>query len=84
MAFLKAATASQANCLVVDEQLGDMSGVEMARQLATNGFKVPIIFMTALEGERIRRQAAAVGGVAFLRKPFSAQLLIDAIIKAIG
>ena len=56
----------------------------MAHQLAMDGFKFPIIFMTGLNDEVIRRQAADVGGIAFLLKPFPAKLLMDAIKFAIG
>jgi FixJ family two-component response regulator len=83
-AFLNAAATSKATCLVVDVQLGNISGVELARQLAADSFKYPIIFMTALEDERIQSQAEAVGAVAYLGKPFQPNLLIEAITKAIG
>ena len=78
------APTSNANCLVVDIQLGDISGVELAHQLAADGFRFPIIFMTGLDDELVRSQAAAAGGVAFLHKPFSAQILNDAVRTAIG
>jgi FixJ family two-component response regulator len=82
--FLTCASTSKATCLVVDIQLGDISGVELAHQLAADGFAYPIIFMTGLDDEVIRRQAVAAGGVAFLRKPFPAKMLFDAIKKAAG
>ena len=82
--FLVCASTSKATCLLVDIQLGDISGIELPRQLATNGFKFPIIFMSGLNDEVIRRQAADAGGIAFLRKPFLATVLIDAIKLAIG
>ncbi len=82
--FLVCASTSNANCLVVDIQLGDISGVELAHQLAADGIRVPVIFMTGLDDELVRSQAAAAGGVAFLRKPFSAQILNDAVRTAIG
>jgi FixJ family two-component response regulator len=83
-AFLNAVATSRASCLVVDIQLGDISGVELAHQLAADGFTHPIIFMTGLNDDRVRYQAAAAGGIAFLDKPFPAKMLIDAIKKAIG
>jgi FixJ family two-component response regulator len=83
-AFLRTAADSKASCLVVDIQLGDISGVELGRQLAEAGYKFPIIFMTAHDGETIRRQATELGCVAYLRKPFAADLLIEAIVKSIG
>jgi FixJ family two-component response regulator len=83
-AFLDAATKSEATCLVVDIQLGDISGLEMGRQLVAAGCKFPIIFMTACGDETIHSQAMEFGCVAYLLKPFSAKLLVEAIVKAIG
>ena len=83
-AFLRTAADSKANCLVLDIQLGDMSGVILARRLAETGLKFPIIFMTAVDDPEIRSQVAQLGCITCLRKPFSADLLIEAIVKAIG
>jgi FixJ family two-component response regulator len=83
-AFLDAAMRSEASCLIVDIQLGDISGVELGHQLAVTGFKFPIIFMTASEDDTTRRRAMQLGCVAYLRKPFPADELIDAVVKAIG
>jgi len=77
----------QAACLVVDIQLGDISGVEMVRRLSATGFTFPIIFITFITGsqdELHRRQAMDVGCVAFLLKPFPADSLIEAIRRAIS
>ena len=82
--FLTCASTSKATCLVVDIQLGDISGVELANQLVADGYTYPIIFMTGLDDELIRKQADAAGGVAFLHKPFPARMLFDAIEKALG
>ena len=81
--FLASAPACQARCLLVDIQLGDLSGVELARQLTANGFKFPIIFMSGHDDVTIEIQAIAAGGIAFLRKPFPAKMLIDAIKRAV-
>ena len=80
--FLARASTCRASCLLVDIELGDLSGVELARQLAADGFKFPIIFMTGRDDAMIESQAIAAGGIAFLRKPFPAKILIDAIKKA--
>jgi FixJ family two-component response regulator len=83
-AFLARASTCRALCLIVDIHLGDITGVELAHQLAADGFKFPIIFMTGRRDASIERQVFAVGGVAFLHKPFPAATLIDAIKKAAG
>jgi FixJ family two-component response regulator len=82
--FLTCASTCQATCLIIDIQLGDISGVELANQLTADGYTYPIIFMTGLDDTTIRNQADAAGGVAFLHKPFPAKLLVDAIEKAVG
>ena len=82
--FLTCASTSKATCLVVDVEMGDISGIELAHQLVAEGFTYPIIFMTGLDDEVIQGQATAAGGVAFLRKPFPAKLLFEALEKAVG
>ena len=82
--FLIAATASKATCLVVDIQLGDISGVELVRQLYATGFRRPVIFMTGSRDEVIREQAMDLGCVSYLRKPFPASQLLKDILRAIG
>ncbi len=82
--FLICASTSKANFLVIDIQLGGITGVQLAHQLAAQGFKFPIIFMTGCDDEKLVCQTAEAGGVALLRKPFPAKLLVDAIKKAMG
>ena len=82
--FLTFAAKCRATCLLVDIQLGDITGVELARQLTAEGYKFPVIFMTAQSDVAVERKAAAAGGIAFLRKPFPATTLMDAIKKAAG
>jgi FixJ family two-component response regulator len=82
-AFLDAAPASEAGCLVVDIQLGGVSGLEMGRRLMARGHTFPIIFMTACDDDTIHRQASEFGCIAYLKKPFSPGLLIEAIVRAI-
>jgi FixJ family two-component response regulator len=82
--FVRAATTTGASCIVIDIQLGDTSGIELARHLSATGFTFPVIFMTGSLEERHRRQALDFGCVAYLHKPFPAVQLINAITKAIG
>ena len=77
--FLDAAMITEAIGLIVDIQLGGSCGIDFARQLVNSGFGLPIIFMTADDNESVKGQAMDVGCVAFLRKPFSADLLIAAL-----
>jgi FixJ family two-component response regulator len=77
--FLKSAASCEATCLVVDIHLGGISGIDLKRRLASSGSNLPVIFMTAVDNEATRQDALDAGCVAYLRKPFLAKLLIDAI-----
>lgn len=83
-AFIKAAMRSKAACLVVDLQLGDISGVELGRHLSAMGFTFPVIFMTGSADALLRKQAMDFGCIAYLQKPFRANELAAAITEAIG
>ena len=80
--FLDRGAAGQVDCLLLDIDLGGMSGIELRRQLKASGSELPVIFMTALDDEAVRAEAQKAGCVAFLRKPFLARHLIDAIENA--
>jgi FixJ family two-component response regulator len=76
---LEGGNQCDAACLVVDIHLSGISGIDLKRRLTSSGSDFPVIFMTAVESEATRREAVDAGCVAYLRKPFLAQLLIDAI-----
>lgn len=80
--FLDRGAAGQVDCLLLDIDLGGMSGIELRRHLKASGSGIPVIFMTALDDESVRAEAQKAGCVAFLRKPFLARHLIDAIENA--
>jgi FixJ family two-component response regulator len=82
--FLSVAPILEPACLIVDIQLGDISGLELVRALRANGFTSPVIFITGSGSELHRQQAIELGCVAFLLKPFSAEQLIEPVRKAIG
>jgi FixJ family two-component response regulator len=77
--FLLRVGESTATCLLVDVELDGVSGIELARGLATAGFRFPIVFMTASADPTIRQRAADTGSVAFLRKPIAPDELAAAL-----
>ena len=77
--FLEHVARCDAKCLLADIHLGGMSGIELKRRLSSSGSNMPVIFMTAIDNAATRQEALEAGCVAYLRKPFFAKLLIDAI-----
>ena len=67
------------SCLIVDVRLPEMSGLDLQRQLLVRKRELPIIFISAHDDPVAQRQGIAAGALAFFRKPFSEEALIDAI-----
>lgn len=83
-AFLASSTLAATCCLVTDIKMTRMSGVDLHRHLVNQGHNIPVIFITALSTEAIRRRATGPGVIAFLRKPFDSDLMLDKIAEAVG
>jgi FixJ family two-component response regulator len=74
----------EAVCLVLDVRLPGGSGLDVQRQLASEGLRVPIVFMTAHGDIPMSVKAIKAGAVEFLPKPFREQDMLDAIHQAIA
>ena len=74
----------QPDCVVLDVQMSGMNGLEVQSRLASSGNPLPVIFITAHDETGVRDQGLAAGAVAFLRKPFNDELLIDTLRTALS
>ena len=81
--FLDAIDTCPAGCAVVDLELGQMSGFELACHPAMVAAKLPIIFISGTADETARASAMALGCVEYLRKPFMPIELLGAVFRAI-
>jgi len=82
--FLSANGEMSCNLAVTDIHMPGMSGLDLARRLATSGRKLPIILITARSEASLEARGIAAGAVCFLRKPFEIGDLIKCIEKAIS
>jgi FixJ family two-component response regulator len=67
--FLAALPNGVPQCLILDLQMPDMSGLELHCQLIRGGIKIPTIFITAYDSAEIRQRCEAAGTAAYLLKP---------------
>jgi FixJ family two-component response regulator len=81
-ALLDSDAARSATCLLFDIHLGGISGIKLQRRLMASGSTCPVIFMTAIDDDATRNEALSVGCIAYLKKPFAPDLLLDALGKA--
>src|SRR5438309_2912837 len=71
------------SCLVLDVSLPDLSGLDLQKRVIDRT-DLPIIFITGYGDVPMTVQAMKAGAVEFLTKPFSADVLVDAIRGAIA
>ena len=69
-------------CAVLDIRLGGMSGLTLARHLASVAPRVGIVFITAADTAASREDAANAGCVAYFGKPFDCNEMLQAIRRA--
>jgi FixJ family two-component response regulator len=70
------------SCLILDVHLPDLSGLDLQKRVVDR-IDMPIIFITGFGDIPMTVQAMKAGAVEFLTKPFSDQVLLDAIKHAI-
>jgi FixJ family two-component response regulator len=81
--FLRSKRADLPGCVVLDVELPGLSGLDLQRELATHGIKLPIIFITGYGDIPMSVRAMKAGALEFLTKPFRDQDLLDAIQQAL-
>ena len=81
--FLLRDSTEAVDCLLLDINLGGLSGIDLQRVLVAMKMAPPIIFISGqCDAETIKR-ATEMGCVAFLPKPFESNCLSAAIKKAL-
>jgi len=69
--------------VVLDVELPGLSGLDLQRELAAHGIKLPIIFITGYGDIPMSVRTMKAGALEFLTKPFHDQDLLDAIQQAL-
>jgi len=82
--FLLSPESSRVRCLLVDIQLGGMSGIAMHRQLLAEGNHTPVIYITAHDDPVAHSEAMNAGCAGFFRKTDPGSAIIEAIRRVTG
>jgi len=77
--FLHSNLRGSPACLILDIHLPGMSGFDLQKQLVKSQTRIPVIFITGHDRPRMEDEATRLGGIAYLKKPFEEQCLLDAI-----
>jgi two-component system, LuxR family, response regulator FixJ len=82
--FLASSFGESPCCLILDIHLPGMSGFNLQGHLVESQNRIPVIFITGHDRYRMEDEAMRLGAIAYLRKPFDGQCLLDAIQLACG
>jgi FixJ family two-component response regulator len=75
---------TEADCLVLDVHLPDLSGLDLQRRLTELGLELPIVFITGRGDIPMSVRAMKAGALEFLTKPFDDRQLLSAIEQGIA
>ncbi len=77
--YIGAAGGRSFNCVVTDIHMAGMSGLDLAKHLATQGLSAGVVLITARSERNLEARAAAAGAACVLRKPFEINELVKCI-----
>ena len=82
--FLTSPRRDASSCLVLDVELPGLSGLDLQRELANAGVRIPIIFLTGHGDIPMSVRAMKAGALEFLTKPVAGDELLAAIQQGIS
>ena len=80
--FLAAPQRGSFNCLLLDVQLGGISGIALHRRLRADGDLTPVIYITAHDDPARRTEALGMGCAGFFLKTDASSAIIQALRSA--
>lgn len=80
--FLAAFSSDERGCLVLDQRMPDMTGLDLQSELLERGALLPIIFLSAFGDVPTTVRAIQGGAIDFLEKPASTERLLQRIADA--
>jgi FixJ family two-component response regulator len=83
-AFNRQCNVENADCVILDINLNDGSGIELRHGLKAAAVTVPVIYITGNDSPAVREAALESGCAAFLTKPFATHELMESLKAAIG
>jgi two-component system response regulator FixJ len=81
--FLAKVEDDRPGCLILDVRMPEIDGLELQRQLAARGSRMPIIMLTGHGDVPMAVEALRAGALDFIPKPFDSKVLLTRIHEAI-
>jgi two-component system, LuxR family, response regulator FixJ len=82
--FLADSRHRKAACLIIDEHMPGMTGLDVVAYLQREGVRRPTILISGRLDSRLAQRAAGLGVTRVIEKPFEADRLVDLIRTALS
>lgn len=82
--FLAKADTGRLGCLIVDQNMPGMTGIEMLAALHSRGINIPTLLITGASDTQIMQKATELGVMKVLEKPMSHHELLRFISFSVG
>ncbi|HYZ20782.1 MAG TPA: response regulator [Rhodopila sp.] len=82
--FLSSGPFDRLACLIVDQNMPRMTGLQMIERLSERGINIPALLITGVHDPDIERKAARLGVMTVLEKPMSHHELLRFIAVSVG
>ena len=82
--FLSDAQVERFACLIVDQNMPQITGLDMIARLAERGINIPALLITGAHDPEVERKAAGLGVMTVLEKPMSHHELLRFISVSVG
>jgi FixJ family two-component response regulator len=78
-AFLESVAPQRGDCLILDNHMPGMTGIELVQTLRERDIKIPVIMFTARSDASLKERAIRSGVLIVLDKPVNEDHLLQAI-----
>jgi len=75
--YLAASVRGDPTCLIIDQHMPHLTGLDLLRVLRGRGLSVPVALMTGSPSAELVRMAEELGVVAVLEKPVAENVLLE-------
>ncbi|HET6607273.1 MAG TPA: response regulator [Rhodopila sp.] len=84
MDFLADARFDRLACVIVDQNMPGMTGLQMIEQLVERAVTIPALLITGVHNPEVERKAALLGVMTVLEKPMSHHELLRFVSVSVG
>lgn len=82
--FLSSSADRKWGCVIMDQQMPDLDGLEVLAEMRKRGADAPVIFITGFDRPGLRDRCLASGAADYLVKPLSGSVILVAVRSATG